>query len=161
MPATVTTDQIWSQIEKRMFAVLGYVTPRLEARTVGIVYVIRERRFYISTSGNSWKARHIAKNPNVSLTVTVPKRIPFLPWIQIPAATISLQGNARVLPAGEVSQGIQQALLRGLELGEQYQQDICVIEVEPRGQFATYGIGVSMSTMRKPEESLGNAPVKG
>jgi Pyridoxamine 5'-phosphate oxidase len=94
MPANITTDRVWRELEERSFALLGYVTPRGEAPSTGIVYVVRDRQLYITTGRSSWKARHIAFNPDVSLTVAIPKRIPFVPWIQIPAATITFVGDA-------------------------------------------------------------------
>ena len=47
--AHLTTDQVWTEIEKNLFAVLGMVTAKNEARTVGIVYTVHERELYIST----------------------------------------------------------------------------------------------------------------
>jgi hypothetical protein len=37
MPANVTTADVWRHVEKQSFAVLGFVTPRGEARTAGII----------------------------------------------------------------------------------------------------------------------------
>jgi hypothetical protein len=159
MPANVTGEEVWREVSKGIFAVLGYVTPRGEARTAGIVYTVREREVYVATGRNSWKARHIARNPGVSLTVTIPKRIPFLPWVKIPPATISFQGQASVHELGEVPAEISRALLRGLEVTLEVQKEVCVIRIRPAGQFVTYGVGVSLPTMRKPEAARGRAPV--
>ncbi len=159
MPADITSDQVWRELEKRSFAVLGYVTPRGEARTVGIVYTVLERQIYITTSPNAWKARHIASNPHVSLTVTITKRIPFVPRIQIPAATITFAGEASVHRAEEVPPEILRALLRGLELGPEDQREISVIKVRPVGEFLTYGVGVALKVMRRPEDAKGRVAV--
>ncbi|MCS6843056.1 MAG: hypothetical protein NZ528_01840 [Caldilineales bacterium] len=35
----------------------------------------------------------------------------------------------------------------------------CLIEVTPRGEFVTYGVGVPLWQMRDPEQALGRAPV--
>ena len=40
MTVQLTADQVWQEIEKNHFAVLGMVTPTGEAHTVGIVYLI-------------------------------------------------------------------------------------------------------------------------
>jgi hypothetical protein len=159
MPANVTSDEVWREVSKGYFAVLGFVTPRGEARTAGIVYAVRDREVYIATGRDSWKARHIARNPRVSLTVTIPKRIPFLPWLKIPPATISFQGEASIYDAGEVPPEIPRALLRGLEVTPELQKEVCVIRIRPAGKFVTYGVGVSLPTMRKPEAARGRAPV--
>lgn len=36
----------------------------------------------------------------------------------------------------------------------------CLIEVTPRGEFVTYGVGVSLMQMRDPEQARGCAPVE-
>ena len=53
-----------------MFAVLSYVTPKSHARSAGIVYTVRDRVLYIGTGKDSWKAKHIVRNPNVALFAT-------------------------------------------------------------------------------------------
>ena len=159
MPAILTSEQVWKQIEKRMFAVLGYVTPKGEARTTGIVYVTRRRKFYIGADSDSWKARHIQRNPNVSLTVTIPKRIPFMPWISIPDATITLQGQAQVTPVAEADQEIVMALFHGMAADPEMRANAALMEVAPRGDFITYGVGVSLRAMRDPGQARGRAPV--
>jgi|SRR6516225_213222 hypothetical protein len=159
MPANITTEQVWRELEKRSFAVLGFVTARGEARTAGIVYSVRDRQLYITTDRNSWKARHIATNPHVSMTVTIPKRIPFVPWVHIPAATITFQGVASVHAIEEVPPEIPRVLLRGLDLGKEARNEISVIRVRPAGEFVTYGVGVSLTVMRRPEAASGRAAV--
>ena len=159
MPAPVHTDQVWRKVEKEMFAVLGMVTTKAEARTAGIVYLVRDRHLYIASDRSAWKTKHIETNPNVSLTVTIPKRIPFLPWIRIPAATITFQGKASVHGMDEVPREIPQALMRGLELDQETASETCIIRVKPKGHFVTYGVGVSLLTMRRPEAASGRAPV--
>jgi len=158
MAAAPSTDLVWREIQKQMFAVFGFVTARGEARTAGIVYVIRGRKVYLGTDRNSWKARHVAKNPNVSVTVTIPKRIPLLPWVRIPPATVTFQGNAVVIGPDEVPADVQGALFRGLELDAATRERICIIRIAPRGEFVTYGVGVPLPTMRHPREAQGRAP---
>ena len=97
---TLTPEQVWTEIDKNMFAVLGMVTARQEARTAGIVYMTRDHTLYIGSAKDAWKVKHVSANPNVSLTVAIPKSIPFMPWIKIPAATITFQGTATVLTEG-------------------------------------------------------------
>ena len=159
MSANVTTEQVWREVEKRSFAVMGYVTPHAKARTAGIVYTVRDRHVYIVTGRDSWKARHIAQNPHVSLTVTIPKRIPFAPWVQIPAATISFQGEASIHEVDAVPPEIPRALLRDLQLTPESRKEVCVIRIRAAGAFVTYGVGVSLPTMRNPDAASGRTPV--
>ncbi len=159
MSVKLTTGQVWETIEKELFAVLGMVTAENEARTVGIVYVVDNRRLYISSNKEAWKVRHIAQNPHVSMTVTVAKRIPLLPWIKIPAATITFSGEARILEPKDVSRGIIEATFRGMADDEVRTSGACLIEVTPQKEFITYGIGIPLMKMRDPEQARGRAPV--
>ncbi len=159
--AQINKQQVWEEINKQIFAVLGMVTPNGEARTVGIVYVEHDDKLYISSQKQAWKVRHIAQNPHVSLTVPIHKRIPFLPWIKIPAATITFAGEARLMDYQEVTGIIAQKLFRGMEFTSEEQNQLCIVEVTPVGSFITYGIGVSLSEMRDPQKARGRVAVNG
>ncbi len=159
MPVTPSTELVWREVQKQMFAVLGFVSSKGEARTAGIVYIVQGHELYIGTDRRSWKARHIESNPNVSLTVTIAKRIPLMPWIKIPPATITFQGKGAVCSLDDVSGEVQHSLFRGLELSAEARQRVCVIRVAPAGDFVTYGVGVPLLTMRSPDKARGRAPV--
>ena len=139
MPVEVTTDQVWDEIDKRLFAVMGMVTSRGEARTAGIVYTVKDRKLYIGTSKHAWKTRHVQRNPNVSITVTIPKRIPFWPFVTIPPAAISFQGTATVHSIEDLDPAIPKALYHGMEIDQAFVEQTCVIRITPRGEFITYG----------------------
>ncbi len=160
MPAEITTGQIWTELKKEIFAVVGMVTARNESRTVGIVYVVHDRRLFFSSETIAWKTRHLRKNPHVSVTVPIAKRIPFVPWIRIPAATITFSGTARVLDINEVSSEITQPLLKDLEGAEELRENCSIIEITPERDFLTYGVGVSLKTMHRPAEAWGRVAVE-
>ena len=150
-------ELVWESLKQELFAVLGMVTDKGEARTVGVVYIVHEHKLYIVTGKDTWKARHMAQNAHVSVTVPIAKRIPFLFWIKIPAATITFSGLANVQSANTVSKDILTSLLRTENPGDL--ADMCVIEIQPTGDFVTYGIGVPLMSMRTPEKARGRAPV--
>ena len=155
MSLQLTTAQVWDEIEKHSFAVLGMVTSREEARTVGIVYVVDDHKLFIGAEPTQWKTRHISKNPNVSLTILIPKRVPLLPWVEIPDATITFSGTARILDKADVNKHVLEKLYRH----EEGRNGWCAIEVTPRKDFITYGVGVSLLTMRFPEKSRARVTV--
>ncbi len=159
MTLELSSEQVWVEEKKEIFAVLGMVTAKGAARTIGIVYDVHEHKVYIATGKDTWKARHIRGNPHVSITVTIPKRIPFLPWIKIPAATITFSGLGTVLNPDQVGKGVLHSLLHGLETDPEMLATMCVIAVQPVGDFITYGVGVPLMTMRDPEKARGRAPV--
>jgi hypothetical protein len=160
MAQKLTSEQVWNELEKELFAVLGMATAKGEARTVGIVYIVHDRKIYISSGKEAWKVRHIQNNPHVSLTLPIAKCIPFLPWIKIPAATITFCGVAKVLEAENVEGDILHALFRGLESDTEMLGTTIILEIEPQGDFVTYGIGIPLMQMRFPEKSRGRAPIK-
>jgi hypothetical protein len=135
------------------------VTPTGEARTVGIVYIVDDRKFYIGTSKTAWKAKHIARNPHVSLTVPITKRIAFLPWIKIPSATITVSGVAHVLDHKDVKADVLKKLYRDVVKDAKALAESCVIEVIPENDFVTYGVGIPLMQMRFPDKARGRAAV--
>lgn len=155
----LSSELVWKNLKQELFAVLGMVTDRGEARTVGVVYTVHNQKLYIVSSKDTWKVRHISHNPHVSITVPIAKRIPLLYWIKIPSATITFSGLACVQSAECVSKEVLQSLLRGLEMDAQKLASLCVLEIQPVGDFLTYGVGVSLMTMRNPDQSRGRAPV--
>ncbi len=159
MTQQLTSEQIWKELKKEIFAVLGMVTCKGEARTIGIVYIVHDHKIYVSTSKESWKARHIQSNPHVSMTVPIAKRIPFLPWIKIPAATITFSGNAKVLNPEEMEEEVLHSLLRGNEKDWDTLSTLSILEIVPVGEFVTYGVGIPLMQMRFPEKARGRVPV--
>lgn len=159
MPIELRSEQVWKAVERELFAVLATVNGKGQPRTAGIVYKVRDKKLYIATGSYSVKAKNAQQNPHVSLTVTVKKRIPFMPWIKIPAATITFQGTAKIHPADAVDASLRKLLLGNLHMDEKVLAGICFIEVQPVGNFVTYGIGVSLMTMRNPEAARGRARV--
>jgi hypothetical protein len=159
MNLQVTTKQVWETVEKELFAVIGMVTAHNEARTVGVVYVVRDHKLYFATDKDAWKTRHIADNPHVSVTIPIAKHIPLMPWMKIPAATITFCATAKILGAGETSAAVLQAIFRGMTADAEKLADSCVIELTPERDFVTYGVGMSLMQMRDPEKARGRAPV--
>ncbi|MCA9923566.1 MAG: pyridoxamine 5'-phosphate oxidase family protein [Anaerolineales bacterium] len=159
MTLQLSSELVWLELKKQLFAVLGVVTAKGEARTVGIVYAVQDQKLYIASRKETWKVRHISQNPHISLTVPIHKRIPFLPWIKIPAATITFSGKAAVLDTDQVGKEVKQSLLRGMETDAEMLATMCIIEVTPIGNFITYGVGIPLMTMRHPDQARGRAPV--
>ena len=155
----LTTAMVWKEIEDNLFGVLGMVSAKGKARTVGIVYVVHERQLYIGTFKKAWKTRHIAQNGHVSMTIPIAKRIPLMPWIKIPAATITFAGEAEVLDNDQVGSEILEALYRGVAKDDAQMAASCVIKFKPVGDFITYGVGIPLKQMRDPEKARGRAAV--
>jgi hypothetical protein len=82
-----------------------------------------------------------------------------MPWIKIPAATITFSGLATVAEPTTLSPEILHKLYHGLEQKEEMMRDTAVITIQPRGEFITYGVGVSLMDMRQPEKARGRIAI--
>ena len=156
--ARLTTEQLWHQLAKASFAVLSHVTPAGEPRSSGVVYKTVGQRLYIATAPDSWKARHIALNGRVAVTVPVRRGGVLSLVLPIPPATVSFHGTAILHPADSPQ---VRPLLKELAslLPEERRASATVIEVLPEGAFVTYGVGVSLTQMRDPAAARARVPV--
>lgn len=154
----LTSDQVWHEIGKASFAVVGYVTPTGEPRSSGVVYKSLEQRLYMAVAPDSWKAKHIATSGRVSVVVPVRRGGVLSVLLPIPPATISFHATAIVHPAGSIEIGSVSKELASLLPAERRDQG-CVIELIPEGEFLTYGLGVSLMEMRRPEIARARLPV--
>jgi hypothetical protein len=156
--ARLTTEQVWQQVTKASFAVLGYVTPSGEPRSSGLVYKTIGRRLYVAVAPDSWKAKHVAASGRVAVTVPV-RRGGLLSLVApIPPATISFHGAAVVHPAGSPQARSRLRELASL-IPKERQASGSVIEVVPEGEFLTYGLGIPLRKMRDPAASQARVPV--
>jgi Pyridoxamine 5'-phosphate oxidase len=156
--APLTSEQVWQQVAKASFAVLGYVTPSGQPRSSGLVYKTIGRRLYVAVAPNSWKAKHVAASGRVAVTVPV-RRGGLLSLVApIPPATISFHGAAVVHPAGSPE---ARSRLRELasRIPKERRASGSVIEVVPEGEFLTYGLGVPLRRMLDPAAAQARVPV--
>lgn len=154
---SLTTEQVWDAVGRSIFGVLAFVNRSGQPRTTGVCYTVEGRSLYISTAKTSWKVRHIAANPDVSMTVTVPKRVPFLPFIKIPEATITFRGEAQILEVEDLDPSVFRRLPLGSERDPAVLENAAIVRVIPRGDFVTYGIAMPITQMRKHELAHGRA----
>jgi len=152
------SEQIWQQLDRASFAVIAYVTPAGEPRSSGVVYKTVGKRLYMAVAPDSWKARHIAAGKHVSVTVPVRRGGILALVLPIPPATISFHATAIAHPAGSVKLGSLAKQLESL-LPPERRDAAVVIELIPEGRFLTYGVGVPLMDMQKPELARAVVPV--
>ena len=154
----LTSEQVWRAIARASFAVLSHVTPGGEPRSSGVVYKASDRRLVVAVAPGGWKARHIAADGRVAVTVLVRRGGILSLMAPIPPATISFHGTAVVHPAGS-----PQARSVLDELGSlvpaNRRASACVIEIIPVGAFRTFGLGVSLRAMLNPAAAQARVPV--
>lgn len=150
----LTSEEVWHQVRRASFAVLGYVTPGGKPRASGVMYKVVGRRLFAATAPDSWKARHIPATGRVSVTVPVRRGGLLSLLLPIPPATVSFHGTAIVHPSGSPEMRPLLDELKAL-LPADRQDSVCIIEIAPEGTFVTYGVGVSLKTMRDVRCSAG------
>lgn len=158
--ARPTAEQVWHELDKASFAVIAYVTPGGAPRSSGVVYKTVGKRLYVVAAPDSWKARHIARSKRVSVTVPVHRGGVFALVAPIPPATISFHATAVVHPPGSVDIASISHELESL-LPADRRNEAVVMELVPEGRFLTYGIGVGLMEMQKPESARAVVPIAG
>lgn len=153
----ITSDRVWRELEKATFAVISHVTPEGKPRSSGVVCTAVDHRLYLVTAPESWKARQIATGDEVAVTVPIHRGGLMTLVAPIPPATISFHAIATVHPAGTAAAESVPKKLASL-LPRDHRSG-CLIELSPRGVFLTYGIGVSLMDMAKPEAAAAHVPV--
>ena len=152
------SDQVWQSLDSGSVAVLGHVTRNGQPRTTGVVYKTLGRRLYVAVAPDSWKARQIAADHHVSVTVLVRRGGLLALLFPIPPATITFHGTAVVHAPGAPEVRPALAKLKRL-LPPESAQSSSLIEITPEGDFLTYGIGVSLMSMRHPAAAQAHVPV--
>jgi len=157
--ATPTTADVWRAIEKSSNAVMAHVTPRGEPRTSCVVYRALDRAIYVAVAQDSWKARHVASDGRVSMTVLVHRGGVLALMVPIPPASITFHGTAQVLAADDPQVAPMLASLGPL-IPPDSAPSSALIRVRPEGEFLCYGIGVPLMTMRDPHAARSRVPVE-
>jgi hypothetical protein len=126
-----------------------------------VVYAIVGRRMYVAVAPDSWKARQIAANGQVAVTVPVRRGGLLALMLPIPPATISFHATAIVHPAGAAeSDTLSRARERlGPLMPAERRASSTLIEIVPEGTFLTYGVGVPLMQMRNPAAARAHVPV--
>jgi Pyridoxamine 5'-phosphate oxidase len=155
--ASLTSQAVWDTLARAWFAVVSHVTPAGQPRSSGVVYAATGHRLYAAVAADSWKARHIAANGRVALTVPVRRGGLLSLLFPIPPATISFHGIAIVHPADPAqAPALPQELVTLLPA--ERRATSCVLEIRPERQFVTYGLGVSLRQMRSPSAARSRVP---
>lgn len=151
----LSSEQVWHELTKASFAVVGHVTPKGDPRSSGVLYKAIGERLFVVTDPAGWKAKHIAATPRVAVTVPVRRGGILSLVFPIPPATISFHAAAVVHPAGSTEIPKELVAL----VPDERRASSCVIELIPEAVFVTYGIGVPLMKMRDPDQSRARVPV--
>lgn len=141
-------------ITKRAFATLATSSPGGRPHVAGVLYGIADGHLFVSTLRASRKARNVAANPFVAVSIPV-RRVPFGPPSQV-----HFQTTAEVLSPDDPA---IRTLVAGGELaavtghGELDLPGNCFLRIAIPERLLTYGLGMSLwNLIKHPLEAGGS-----
>ncbi len=152
-PGTLLATAIRA-IERRSFCTLATSSAQGRPHAAGVLYAAVGTTLYVSTLRDSRKARNVAENPRVAVTVPV-RRLPVGP----PGA-VQFQGTAEVLPLDDPELRELAAAGRIKSVtghGELELPGGCYLRITPNRRLVTYAIGMSVvRVLRDPLNLAGS-----
>jgi len=164
----ITFSRVFKELSKRDFGVLSTITEDKRVHSVGVCYGVSPSRtpfcLYVLAEPRSKKVRNIASNSNVSIVVPLARRI----FSFVPPAYIMLQGEAEILRGDDTaatssfkSRYMLRMLLRWAnDQRISYGTETCFIRIKPHPIIITYGLGLSLMSLRRNIGSSGESVVK-
>ncbi len=152
-----TTEQVWHEVSKGSFLVLGFNTAAGKPRSAGLVYAEADRHLYVEVHPGSLKAREIHDGQQVSITILVRRGGLLSMVMPIPPGAISFHARVVAHPLGAIDLGTMSKTFAALP--EDVRKNSIVFELVPEGDFVTFGIGMSLMEMKDLNKALGRAPV--
>jgi hypothetical protein len=140
-------EEVSRAIGKRSFATLATTSPQQRPHAAGVLYADVDGVLYVSTSRSSRKARNIAANPNVFVTIAV-RRMPF----GAPPSSIQFAATAELLAVDhpDVVRLAGEGRLKTITgHGELDLPDGCIVRITPSTTIHTYGLGMSLRALAK------------
>lgn len=129
---------------KRSYGVIATVSPAGHPHAAGVIYQAVGTTLYTSTIAHSRKARNLAANPKLAVTIPI-RRLPVGP----PSA-IQFQGTATILSCDDPE---LRSLVAAGKLdqitghGELDLVDGCFLRIEPGRRLHTFGLGMSLLSL--------------
>jgi general stress protein 26 len=152
-PIDVPAEVVVKAVTRHSYATLATVSPAGRPHAAGVGYSAVGTTLYVSTDRSSRKARNIAANPHVGLSIPV-RRMPFGP-----PSTVQFQATAELLEPDDrdvVALAASGDLKTVTSHGELERADSCVVRITPGAVVHTYGVGMSLlQFVRDPLNAAG------
>jgi len=152
-PLELPAQDVLQTIDKRSFATLATTSEQGWPHAAGVLYALSGDHLYVSTLRSSRKARNIAADPRVAVTVPV-RRAPIGP-----PSTIIFQTTARVLDLDdpELRAAATSGDLKAVTShGELELPGGVFLQIALPRKVVTYGLGMSLlSLIREPMNAAG------
>lgn len=145
-------EEVRKIIKKIRWLVLSTVGEQEQPHSSVVVYQSDGYDLYIQTGENTLKTKTIRKNNKVS--VTIPFRKDFLhKIIPAPPAELHFKAIAEFISKdNEKARDIMAKVLK-YEKKAKIEQETIWIKIKPSNIVSTFGVGVKLMDMRKPEKA--------
>lgn len=143
---------VMAAIARRSFAMLSTVSPAGRPHAAGIAYSAVGTTLYVNTYRGSRKARNIAENPHVAVSIPI-RRLPVGP-----PSTVQFQGTAEIVPMDDphITELVQAGRLKAITShGELEHPDGCFLRITPVRRLHTYGLGMSLRQLLRDPLNAG------
>jgi hypothetical protein len=145
-------DEVKKILKSKMWMVISTVDEKNHPHSSVVVYQSDGDILICQTGIDTIKAKSIRKNSNIS--VTIPFRKNFLHrLIPAPPAELHFAATAEILPYdNEEAKKIFARFLKHSDSVEKPQESIW-IRIKPSNLISTYGVGIKLLDMRKPDKA--------
>ncbi len=129
---------------KRSFGVLATTSPAGRPHAAAVLFELVDGALYVSTHRSSRKARNVAANSYVAMSVPI-RRLPVGP-----PSTIQFQGEAEVLDLDgpEIKALVANGRIKSITShGELDEPDGCFLRISFGPRLITYGLGMSIAKL--------------
>src|SRR5262245_34658896 len=146
--------QVTQALGRRSFSVLAPASPAGEPHAVSVLYAAVGTTLYVHTFRDTVKARNVAANPHVAVSVPV-RRLPVGP-----AMAVQFRGRAELVEQDdpEILRLIEAGSLKKICVGDEPTDPRgCFLRITPNGRVGTYGIGMPIRrVLRDPLSAIGS-----
>jgi general stress protein 26 len=135
-------DEVARTIAKRSFCTLATASPSGRPHAAGVLYRAIGTTLYVNTSRDSRKARNVAENPYVAVSIPI-RRLP----VGGPPSTVQFQGRAEIhaFDDPDIVRMVESGQLKSITShGELDHPDGCFLHITPLRRITTYGLGMSL-----------------
>ncbi len=145
-------EEVRNIIKKNMWLVLSTIDEQSQPHSSVVVYMTDGYDIYFVTGIDTLKARNIRNNDKVAITIPFRKNF-FHKLIPAPPAELHFKGIAEFISKDdEKARKIMQKIIK-YEQKAGIQQESIWIKITPSNLIATFGVGIKLRDLRKPEKA--------
>lgn len=145
-------EKVRKILKENMWLVLGTVDIQNQPHSSVVVYQSDGEDLYIQTGSKTLKAKNIKQNKRVSITIPFRKNF-FHKIIPAPPAELHFTASAKFISKDNKKARI--ILGKYVESADnvEFNDETIWIKITPDNVISTYGVGVYVWNMRKPEKA--------